>query len=96
MFEGTRTEVLELIMTKETGGSAFPCEQAKTVVTEQGHLYMIDHTGMTLRDWFAGQIMAGMYANGLYSDGGDRIEGDVYRAKGAYAQADAMIEARKS
>ncbi|MDZ7905144.1 MAG: hypothetical protein U5N55_04775 [Cypionkella sp.] len=49
-------------------------------------------TGMTLRDWFAGQALAGIMANPetwLDSDG-------VLRAgKIAYARADAMMEARK-
>lgn len=44
--------------------------------------------GMTLRDWFAGQVLASAAALPL----GD---GDyAYRAKIAYEQADAMLAAR--
>lgn len=70
-------------MTKETGGSAFPLFDGSA-----------HYGGMTLRDWFAGQIMCGMYANGFYTEGGSRIDGDEYRAIGAYDQADAMLKAR--
>jgi hypothetical protein len=44
-------------------------------------------TGMTLRDYFAGQALAGRLA-----DGTDRLRQSV--AEEAYAYADAMIEAR--
>jgi len=43
--------------------------------------------GMTLRDYFAGQALAGRLA-----DGTDRRKQDV--AEQAYAFADAMLEAR--
>jgi hypothetical protein len=43
--------------------------------------------GMTLRDYFAGQALAGRLA-----DGTDRLRQSV--AEEAYAYADAMIEAR--
>jgi hypothetical protein len=43
---------------------------------------------MTLRDWFAGQALAGLLANG----GAVSWEDD---ATNAYTVADAMIEARK-
>ena len=44
--------------------------------------------GMTLRDWFAGQAMAGMLANS------DRDGYPEDRAQLAYEYADAMLEAR--
>jgi hypothetical protein len=46
---------------------------------------------MTLRQWFAGQVVNGMYANSNFN-------ADISYAKIAliaYAQADAMIEAGK-
>lgn len=44
--------------------------------------------GMTLRDYFAGQVINGMFA-------GDNLSGSVDAiAKRAYLYADAMIEAR--
>ena len=47
--------------------------------------------GMTLRDWFAGQAMAGMLTIGNLYD----TYSEEQVARGAYAQADAMMEARK-
>ncbi len=47
--------------------------------------------GMTLRDWFAGQALAGMIRSH-----GDECDGyREYMAKNAYRAADAMIAARK-
>jgi hypothetical protein len=48
-----------------------------------------DHQGMTLRDWFAGQALAGLLS---YDGGAAFWEKD---AKNAYNAADAMIRARK-
>ena len=50
------------------------------------------HTGMTLRDYFAAKAMQGMNARDLYDGGQARPE---QRAKLAYIEADAMMEARK-
>jgi len=58
--------------TKDHGGPAFPMPQG-------------GRGGMTLRDYFAGQVLAGL---------GDAI-GQVDVAKVAYLVADAMIKARK-
>ncbi len=62
-------------MTRETndGGQAFP---------------QLNSTGMTLRDWFAGQVIA---------SGWNPRSTENYQttAKSVYAMADAMIEARK-
>ena len=73
------------------GGSAFPA------LADNWR----DGLGMSLRDWFAGQISAGMHANpdlmelltaGPYSveDGPERL------AKAAYRYADAMLKQRAS
>jgi len=45
--------------------------------------------GMSLRDWFAGQALAGI----MPSDG--RPDGDQAKAYWAYAMADAMLRARE-
>ena len=45
-------------------------------------------TGMTLRDWFAGQALAGILANPSRLDSIDNTTG------GAYTIADAMLMAR--
>jgi hypothetical protein len=48
-------------------------------------------TGMTLRDYFAGLAMQGMMARDVFDAGQARPE---QRAKLAYIEADAMMEAR--
>ena len=58
--------------------SAFPHSQPLNPYSQHG---------MTLRDYFAGQALAGRLA-----DGTDRLRQSV--AEEAYAYADAMIEAR--
>lgn len=72
---------------KDTGGPAFPVplNDGEAWVCRQG-----DGLGMTLRDWFAGMAMQGMYANQSFDNWG---VGDV--AVTAYDQADAMLELRK-
>ena len=51
---------------------------------------VMQHTGMTLRDYFAAKAMQGMYANGSFPTG---IMLDT--AKEAYEMADAMLKARE-
>jgi len=61
------------------GGPAFP------------HDGQANYTGgMTLRDWFAGQSLAGLLHHPVYKDTSDDT-----MAKYAYQQADAMIKARE-
>ena len=65
-------------MTDEHGGYAFPIFWGEGQSPSQG---------MTLRDWFAGQAMAGILAKG----GGETWEAD---AAWAWRAADAMIAER--
>jgi hypothetical protein len=70
------------------GGPAFPAKFFDEKWNE------IANTGMTLRDWFAGQAMAGLLTtvkNGIDQD--DGFLGDDARLY--YAIADAMIAARE-
>ncbi len=69
----------------DTSGPAFPHFDPET-----GADNGLFHCGMTLRDWFAGQAMQGMSANGDFSDS-DYAE----VAKWSYEQADAMLAERK-
>lgn len=62
-----------------TGGPAFPPMDNPDT----------NHSGMTLRDWFAGQAMAGMNAADRRWD-----NGKFDMAIAAYAQADAMLAER--
>jgi hypothetical protein len=50
---------------KNDGGPAFPYRGPGGFVEHQGtqHEVDINATGMTLRDWFAGQALAGMIAS---------------------------------
>jgi len=67
------------------GGPAFPTE---------GYSFEEDmdivHPGMSLRDWFAGQVMAGICANKAWDE-----NGWAARALAAYDAADAMLSARQ-
>lgn len=67
------------------GGPAFP--QADLSGYGMGPAEC-NNGGMTLRDWFAGQALAGLLASG----GSVSWEQDVFSA---YAAADAMLSARK-
>ena len=64
----------------EDGGPAFP-----RAASELNY----DAEGMSLRDWFAGQALAGLLASGPYDCGPSGIAHDAYQI------ADAMLTARK-
>lgn len=72
----------EMTMTDDRGdgGPAFPITA--------GHL--VHAQGMTLRDWFAGQAMAGAIKRWLDVDASDQ-----HIAQWSYEVADAMLAARK-
>ena len=65
---------------RHDGGPAFP---------RNGQDHLDTQDGMSLRDWFAGQALAGMNSADRRWDGGNK---DM--ACAAYSQADAMIAAR--
>ena len=78
---------------KDDGGPAFPLQ------IENRDQYEGSQYGMTLRDWFAGQALAGMFANPEISLSAARlnVSTDEFRldtARAAYASADAMLAAR--
>ena len=68
----------------DDGGPAFPWHSDGCVPDIEPSL------GMSLRDWFAGQALAGIYAN---SAGTDLGKGAL--AEEMYSIADAMLAARK-
>jgi len=69
---------------QDTGGPAFP---ERTFELDGQHNYVYsDENGMTLRDYFAGRALAGLYTE-------DMTEADI--GKGCYAIADAMLKARE-
>ena len=67
------------------GGPAFPGEQGHT---PEGGWNQTWEPGMSLRDWFAGQALAGILSR-PYRGGTPREF-----AEDAYEQADAMLAAR--
>lgn len=69
------------------GGNAFPaCNEANVNGT----------MGMTLRDWFAGQALAGLCANPNESPDEDGASDRDVIASVAYELADAMLAAREA
>jgi len=69
----------------DDGGYAFPRQIDRN---DQGDTLSGYEYGMTLRDWFAGQALAGLSARSG-STSWERMAEDCYR------QADAMLEAKK-
>lgn len=82
----------------DDGGPAFPMT---AVYDQEGRGIMEGTSGMMLRDWFAGQALAGICANiNSYEDTiappGEDVVLDIDVARAAYEYADAMIAARKA
>ena len=84
-----RAEIIEAARTSQPDGG---------VVSQgtNGGYYPVRHQGMSLRDWLAGQALAGMMANcdGTGMNGWLGVQ-DL-AAQYAYQQADAMIAARSN
>lgn len=79
--------------TRKDGGAAYPRPLGHDNCGTSSH----SQEGMTLRDWFAGQVIAGIYANSLWlkitADRHDNQSPESL-ASDAYEQADAMIAQR--
>lgn len=75
--------------TERHGGPAFPGGP----LTDYGRT---DYEGMSLRDWFAGQALAGLLANPTAAIGTVNEEGVEYVARAAGLYADAMLAARSA
>ncbi len=89
----------------EDGGPAFAGSRWQQVGTVADHGFSDDdtptfdhvqHPGMSLRDWFAGQSLVGLLSH-AQSDGSDFIHELGYDAAAyqSYRFADAMLKARK-
>jgi len=76
-------------MTKETGGQAFPYNGS---VYKRGHFQNELIKGMTLRDYFAGQVIAGLIGISLNSSESGDIAPKL--AKASYQVADLMLTER--
>ena len=71
------------------GGPAFPCP---VEFDPNGQLVSPGSFGMTLRDWFAGQALAGIIANeGMFDQAIMLLNSEA-----CYKQADAMIAEREA
>ena len=79
---------------KDNGGAAFPSPNDVTFETSRDTFVTGGHSGMTLRDWFAGKALAGILSTDPV-DGGSLDDAAKALAVGVYAIADAMLEARK-
>ncbi len=74
----------------DDGGPAFPCDAAISNTSRV--------TGMSLRDWFAGQALAGICATLDPEEIADLSGGYLHgirESKAAYCLADAMLRARR-
>lgn len=79
---------------RDNGGSAFPTHDADAGTDPRNQILT---GGMTLRDWFAGQALAGELANEDMGDGPFMLrsnENAKLMAERAYHIADAMLAAR--
>lgn len=74
---------------RDDGGPAFP------VTEEDSSGQFRQFYGMTLRDWFAGQALAGILAANVPCPGITSEDVDAVMAREAYLSADAMLAARK-
>jgi hypothetical protein len=75
-----------LMSVGKTGGPAFP-HSYEVMPDRELHTY----SGMTLRDWFAGQAMVGILAN----DSDPSPEQVPHIVASAYTLADAMLSQRE-
>jgi hypothetical protein len=82
-------------MSDRDGGPAFPMAAGITELPE-GMAFTLQRDGMSLRDYFAGQALAGALANErfhLFGSDGDTLESKI-AAENAYAFANAMLAER--
>jgi hypothetical protein len=91
-------------MTKPNdGGPAFPQHKFESIPGGSGAGNWVNTGGMTLRDWFAGQALAGILADdSLVSPEMLKMFGSEGKTRGdiasvaSYAYADAMLTAREA
>ena len=75
----------------DDGGPAFPHLRPLARWTDDGPEMVKENMGMSLRDWFAGQVMAGLAEKFLVL-GLDEV--DI--ARGCFKYADEMLKAREA
>lgn len=76
---------------------AFPCEQSET---QDGSWNQTFESGMSLRDWFAGQALSGLCSNPAMFDGAGTLTQvraqENWMVEVAYVLANIMLAARNS
>lgn len=72
---------------KNNGGPAFPFPTHDS----NGISGQFAHSGMTLRDWFAGMAMQGIFAGLAGEKDADPSGLEVHVARAGYLMADAML-----
>ncbi len=75
----------------EHGGPAFPVSGNQTSRPEASAFGMAGHTGMSLRQWFAGKISPAIYQGGVQTKVGESYRDAVIRE--SFEFADAMLRA---
>lgn len=80
-------EMVEIL--KENGGPAYPC----TAALKTGGNAVF--SGLTIRDWFAGQALCGILASFPPDANFATVGSKMALALDGYALADAMLAARK-
>ena len=82
-------------MSKDNGGPAYPTKNYREKTFNGIKEVPERYAGMTLRDWFAGQALAGILAGGFADTiPHDDVTGGQDAAAFAYQYADAMIAER--
>lgn len=82
--------------TANDGGPAYPCQE-QGMTSFSGQPVTIDHTGISIRDYFAAAALTGFFSNHQVRHGKlDNTWCPEYCAKQAYTLADAMLKERKS
>ena len=76
-------------MSKREGGPAFPCEAVEEEF--EGKVQQVVYTGMTLRDYFAGQFILGLMEASFSSD--EKFSPQIFCER-AYKMADLMLAER--
>lgn len=81
------------------GGPFFPADRAEMImvdkITGARRPFNVTHSGATLRDWFAGQALAGWL--GSWPENGEHpVKAAADLARSSYMIADAMIAARSA
>lgn len=76
---------------KQTGGPAFPRPSSTYDPDHTQYGFDAAHDGMSMRDWFAGQVIARLIGVYGFEDGEDKR----ILAERAYEMADAMLAERE-